>query len=211
MAQELTPGLPGKPISAAAPRQLVQEEQITAGGAGPAKQVYLTMPQFRQVFPNAPKNAAEAFVPHLNDTLALYDITTKERIAMFLGQVGHESGEFRYVREIASGSAYEGREDLGNTQPGDGRRFKGRGLIQVTGRANYLACGKELGLDLIKHPELLETPHYACLSAGWYWSTRKLNKWADAGNLKEVTKRINGGFNGLEHRKELYARAIAVL
>lgn len=118
----------------------------------------------------------------------------------FLAQVAHESGAFHYTRELASGEAYEGRKDLGNTDIGDGVRYKGRGLIQITGRANYQACGDALGVDLISEPEQLEQPLLACRSAGWFWHSRNLNQLADRGDIKAITKKINGGFNGLPDR-----------
>lgn len=144
---------------------------------------------------------AEKFVRALNDTMLHYNINTPLRMQHFISQILHESGNFFYVRELASGEAYEGRKDLGNTVAGDGRRFKGRGLIQITGRANYTALSKDLGIDCVNHPELLETTLNATMSAGWFWNRAGLNKYADLDDLKTITKRINGGLNGLEDRK----------
>ncbi|MBO5387618.1 MAG: hypothetical protein J6A59_05690 [Lachnospiraceae bacterium] len=110
----------------------------------------------------------------------------------------------RYVEEIASGKKYEGRKDLGNTQKGDGMRFKGRGLIQITGRANYTELSNDVGINFVSQPLLLSLPEYAVMSACWFWDKRKLNKYADAGEFKEITRRINGGYNGLEDREKLY-------
>lgn len=157
------------------------------------------------------KARIDAFLEPLNMAMEEFDINSRMRKAAFLAQVGHESGQLRYVKELASGSAYEGREDLGNTQPGDGVRFKGRGLIQITGRNNYIACGKALALDLLTKPELLEEPESACRSAGWFWKTHGLNELADAGDFVRITKRINGGTNGLEDRQALYTKALEVL
>lgn len=151
------------------------------------------------------------FVVPLNGTMAEFEINTAKRQAAFLAQVAHESGCFKWLLEIASGDAYEGRSDLGNVQPGDGRRFKGRGLIQITGRANYAACGAALGLDLLAHPELLEEPVNACRSAGWFWKTRGLNGLADIDQFEAITKRINGGLNGLADRIAHWERAKEVL
>jgi putative chitinase len=148
------------------------------------------------------KSRIAAFFSPLVAAMGEFDINTQARQAAFLAQVGHESGQLRYVRELASGAAYEGRKDLGNIQPGDGIRFKGRGLIQITGRTNYAACGVALGLDLIARPELLEDPENACRSAGWFWKTHGLNELADSGDQVRVTKRINGGTNGLADRLE---------
>lgn len=136
----------------------------------------------------------EEYLPSLNAAMEEFEINTPAREAAFIAQVAHESGELRYVEEIASGEAYEGRVDLGNVYPGDGVKFKGRGFLQITGRDNYRACGEYLKLDLLEHPELLETPEGACRSAGWFWGIYKnLNPLADAGNFKSITIRINGG------------------
>ncbi len=159
----------------------------------------------------AAKSRVELFAVPLNAAMMEFNISTKARQAAFLSQVGHESGQLRYVRELASGEAYEGRKDLGNTQPGDGMRYKGRGLIQITGRANYKACGDALGYDLLAHPEFLESAVLACRSAAWFWRSRGLNELADAGDQVKVTRRINGGTNGLADRLALYERARQVL
>lgn len=129
------------------------------------------------------------------------------RLAHFMGQCGHESGGFRYMEEIASGAAYEGRVDLGNTQPGDGRRFKGRGPMQLTGRANYRRVGRQIGIDLERHPDIVRHPSIGLLVGCVYWSDRKLNAKADADDLLGLTKAINGGTNGLEDRRRRTAQA----
>lgn len=165
-----------------------------------------TIDQLKQIMPLAGRRA-DAFCQALNDAMAEFGIDTPARQASFLAQVAHESGQLRYVRELASGAAYEGRKDLGNVVTGDGVRYKGRGLIQVTGRANYRACGAALGLDLINHPELLEQPVAACRSAGWFWQTHGLNALADAGDQVRVTRRINGGTNGLAERLAFFETA----
>lgn len=154
---------------------------------------------------------ADTFCAPLNIAMGEFEINTPARQAAFIAQIAHESGQFRYVRELASGSAYEGRADLGNTMRGDGVRFKGRGLIQITGRANYKACGAALGLDLILYPELLEQPMYACRSAGWFWKARGLNELADAGDQVKITRRINGGTNGLAERLAYFEIAKKVI
>ncbi len=166
--------------------------------------------QLLKIMPNA-RNRAALFIDPLNAAMAEFDIDTPARQSSFLAQIGHESGQLLYVRELASGAAYEGRADLGNSQPGDGVRFKGRGLIQITGRANYVACGIALGLDLLARPELLEQPVNACRSAAWFWKTRGLNELADTGDQVRVTRRVNGGTNGLADRLALYAVADRVL
>ncbi|WP_337996239.1 glycoside hydrolase family 19 protein [Oleispirillum naphthae] len=151
--------------------------------------------------PYAQTRRVEVFMPHLQATVDRFGIAARPlRLAHFLAQVAHESGSLRYTEEIASGDAYEGRTNLGNTHPGDGRRYKGRGLIQLTGRFNYRECGAALNLPLEDQPELLAEPEAACLSAGWYWETRGLNGIADTDDALKVTRRINGGTNGLEDR-----------
>lgn len=110
-----------------------------------------------------------------------------------------------------SQARYEGRKDLGNTEPGDGFKFRGRGLIQTTGRANYAATGEALGIDLLRDPTLLALPENAARSAGWYWQSRGLNALADLGDFRRITLRINGGTNGLADRQALYTAAQAVL
>lgn len=126
------------------------------------------------------------------------------RVAAFIAQVGHESAQLRHVREIwgpaTQQAGYEGRSDLGNTEKGDGSKCRGRGLIQVTGRANYTACGEALGLDLIARPELLELPQHATMSAAWFRSIHGLNTLGDQGLFVKITRSINGGFNGQDGR-----------
>lgn len=162
--------------------------------------------QLLRIMPFA-KSRVDTFLPHLIAAMKEFHINTPARQASFLAQVGHESGQLRYVKELASGAAYEGRKDLGNTQPGDGVRYKGRGLIQITGRANYAKCGAALGHDLISQPVLLESPELACRSAAWFWSANGLNELADKGDQVKVTRRINGGINGLADRLALYETA----
>jgi predicted chitinase len=118
------------------------------------------------------------------------------------------------MEEIASGAAYEGRSDLGNTQPGDGERFKGRGPIQLTGRTNYRACGAFLGVDLEAQPERAKDPDVAFRTAGWFWKGHGCNELADYGDeisFKAITRHINGGLNGLVSREAYYAKAREVL
>ena len=174
----------------------------------------ITTQQLLQILPNAGQ-VADVFAPVLNTAMNRYQIVGSKRVAAFIAQIGHESGQLKYVKEIwgptKAQTRYEGRADLGNTQPGDGSKFRGRGLIQITGRANYKACGEALGLDLINQPELLEKPQHACMSAAWFWATRSLNTLADAGQFDAITRRINGGQNGAADRQALYARALKVL
>lgn len=194
--------------------------------AKPLKPNDMTLGQIKEAT-CAPTSCAEKFMPYINETCNRYNINTPIRQLCFLAQLGHESGGLFYTEELASGKAYEGRKSLGNTVPGDGVRFKGRGLIQITGRANYKSLSDALGVDFVGNPSLLGgrnvkecTPQqlkYAALSAGWYWNSRKLNAIADkididqlideGDNLaafKELTKKINGGYNGLADRLNRY-------
>lgn len=174
----------------------------------------ITEQQLLQILPNAGRQAG-VFVSVLNVAMGKYGIVTRLRIAAFIAQVGHESGQFRWLKELwgptAQQAGYEGRADLGNKISGDGFKYRGRGLIQVTGRANYAACGDALGLDLINQPELLEQPQYATMSAAWFWSTRGLNTLADQGQFVKITRRINGGLTGQDDRQALYDKALEVL
>ncbi|CRM87301.1 putative chitinase [Pseudomonas sp. 22 E 5] len=170
--------------------------------------------QLLQILPNAGRQAG-VFVPALNAAMNRYGIVGTARAAAFIAQVGHESGQLRYVREIWGPTAqqlgYEGRADLGNTVKGDGSKYRGRGLIQITGRANYEACGEALGLDVINQPDQLEQPQYAAMSAAWFWSTKGLNTLADQGEFVKITRRINGGLTGQDDRQALYDKALQVL
>ena len=174
----------------------------------------ITQLQLLQILPNA-RPVAGVFVSVLNTAMSRYGIIGQLRVAAFIAQVGHESGQLRHVREIwgptAQQAGYEGRADLGNTVKGDGSKYRGRGLIQITGRANYAACGEALGLDLINQPELLEQPQHAAMSAAWFWSTKGLNTLADKGEFVKITRRINGGLTGQDDRQALYDKALKVL
>lgn len=167
--------------------------------------------QLRKVMPNLSPEKAEAMLPHLNKAMKEFGIDTPQRASAFLAQLAHESGELKYFEELASGSAYEGRRDLGNTQSGDGQRFKGRGPIQLTGRANYAAASKALGIDLVNNPELAARPDIGFRIAGWFWQSKGLNNLADQGDFNGITKRVNGGYNGAASRNQYYAKAQAAL
>ena len=173
----------------------------------------MTPDTLKRIYPQATAANLTRFAPLLTAAMAEFNINTPGRQAAFVAQIGHESGQLRYVEEIASGAAYEGRKDLGNTQPGDGKRFKGRGLIQITGRENYAAATMALDIDVLNHPELLAEPANAARSAAWWWADHGLNELADDGpaNFRAITRKINGGLNGIEDREQLYARARSVL
>jgi putative chitinase len=162
-----------------------------------------------------PPARATTWADPLSAAMALYSIDTPVRQAAFLAQVGHESGRLVYVHELwgptAQQKGYEGRADLGNIAVGDGFKYRGRGLIQVTGRANYTTAAVALNLSLVDHPELLEDPDNAALSAAWFWNAHNLNDLADAGAFETITRRINGGLNGLADRLVLWGSAKAAL
>ncbi|MDQ3021301.1 MAG: peptidoglycan-binding protein [Bacteroidota bacterium] len=169
----------------------------------------LTFAQLKKIMIGAKTSDIETFIEPIKTVMEKYEINTPLRIAHFLAQLGHESGSMRYKQEIASGAAYEGRRDLGNTQTGDGRKFKGHGLIQITGRANHTAYAKYVGdLDLIDNPERLGSePAHSAGAAAWFWMTKNLNSYADNDDVLTITKRINGGTNGLQDRKDYLVRA----
>jgi len=186
----------------------------------------LTETQLKKICPNISDNNLKVYTPLLNEALKKYDIITIERTACFLSQIIHESGSFKFVKELASGKAYEGRLDLGNTQAGDGVKFKGRGLIQTTGRTNYKLVSQYLFNDerLLQNPEILEQPEYALESACYYWKSKDLNficdkpdDWTRLYKDKARTKfewltiKINGGLNGLSDRLHHYKLAKSVL
>jgi len=164
----------------------------------------------RRMFPNA-GSRLDAHLHYISPALEHAAIDTPERMAAFLAQLAHESGEYRYMEEIADGSDYEGRLDLGNIEPGDGVRFKGHGPIQITGRYNHLACGLALGLDLIAEPRLICQPEHGTASACWFWNSRNLSPLADRGWFKAITRAINGGYNGLFDRRSYWDRNRSIL
>jgi putative chitinase len=177
----------------------------------------------------------------LNDTFAKYGINTPTRQAAFIGQCQHESNNFKTLEEnlhysaqslmrvwpsrfdqatadkyadnpeMIANKVYGGRADLGNTQDGDGWKFHGRGVIQLTGRSNYQVCGDALGQPFTSQPELLLEPEWACMSAGWYWNKKGLNALAEAEDWTTMTKRINGGTLGLDDRINRIHKAMDIL
>lgn len=164
----------------------------------------------RAVAPNVPQERADWIAPSLSAAAAEFGINTRLRVAHFLAQLAHESGGFRHREEIwgptRAQKRYEGRDDLGNTEPGDGFRFRGRGWIQLTGRANYRTYGRKLGVALEADPDLARSDgNVMARIAACYWADRKINPWADRDSLVQVTKKINGGLNGYADRA-LYLR-----
>lgn len=176
--------------------------------------------ELQSVMPALPAAKREALLPFLNGALSEFAIDSAPRHAAFLAQLAHESGQFRFMEELWGPTPAQQRyeppstlaTDLGNTQPGDGKRFKGRGPIQITGRANYRKYGRLLGVDLESQPQAAARPELAFRIAGLYWSSNGLNELADeatADAFKKITRRINGGFNGLADRQQFYAVACA--
>jgi putative chitinase len=177
----------------------------------------ITIAQLKKMMPTAGAKA-EIYIDPLNFTMDHYEINTSQRAAAFLATLAHESLNLRFTEEIADGSAYEGKLELGNTQPGDGKRFKGHGLIQLTGRANHEAYAAYQGMTVEEVLEALKTPEGATDVSGWFWHVlRKLNPLADAGDFLTIQKRVNGinrrtgRPNAWEDRLERYELAKSVL
>jgi putative chitinase len=182
----------------------------------------LTTEQLQAIMPLLSAAKRATLFPFLTAAADEFGIDQPARAAAFLAQLAHESAQFRFMEEIWGPTAAQRRYeppgklagDLGNTEPGDGRRFKGRGPIQITGRANYRRFGDVLGLDLVSAPEQAALPDVAFRIAALYWSKKGLNELADrvtAEAFREITRRINGGFNGLAERERFYETAKAVL
>lgn len=171
----------------------------------------LTDDELRQIMPNCAAAKRADYLPFIQQAMQEFGITSYLRETAFLAQLAHESGELRYMEEIASGAAYEGRANLGNTQPGDGKRYKGRGPIQLTGRANYTKYGQLLGLDLVNNPPIAATKEVGFRIAGQFWKLNGLNELADQQKFETITRRINGGINGLPDRIKYYERARKVM
>ena len=179
----------------------------------------ITDAQLKQVMPSLPQAKRQLCLPPLNAAMTANAIDVPLRVAAFVAQLAHESGEFRWMEEIwgptPAQKRYEPPGDLaaklGNTQAGDGKRFKGRGAVQITGRFNYAKFGGLLGLDLIGDPASAAAPEVAFATAGLFWRANGLNELADGRQFVAITRRINGGTNGLADRQRYYERAKAVL
>lgn len=192
----------------------------------------VTLDIMAQAFPALPRDQAQANMPFLNATLDRFDIDTNRRIAAFFAQIGHESLDLTVLHELPhrkvietcnyckrngphdAGAQYEGRVDLGNTKPGFGVKYVGRGWLQNTGYANYYRLTQALGIDFLHSPELLETAECAALAAGLFWHDRKLNDHADVDDFDGITFRVNGGYNGKPDRDRRWAickRALGVV
>lgn len=180
---------------------------LADGVIGPRTATALFSYMARGKFPETCAALGKGLAAHGHE----YGIFRTLRLAHFLGQLSHESARFRYMQEIASGAAYEGRKDLGNIRRGDGIRYKGRGPIQLTGRANYRTVGARLGLPLEDDPALAARPEIGIRIALDYWRSRSINAPADADNINRVTRLINGGTNGLADRIAETDRAKRIL
>jgi putative chitinase len=176
----------------------------------------VTLAQLHAVMPALPSAKAHLYIAPLNAAMAEFKINNRLRICAFLGQVAEESGQLAWFQEFASGWEYDISRNptlargLGNLTVGDGPRYKGRGPIQLTGRSNYVACGRALGIDLVDNPDLAIQPNIAFRTAGWFWSTHGLNALADQQDYRGITLRINGGYNGYATRLAFYERALTV-
>ena len=171
----------------------------------------MTNEQLRQIATYATLVNINTYAPILNRYMHNYNICGKLRESAFIATIIWESGSFKYTREIASGKAYEGRKDLGNIYKGDGERYKGRGLIQITGRANYTLASQALGVDFVSRPELIEQPDFATMVSCWWWNMKGLNEVADTGDFRKVTRIVNGGYNGMADREFWYNKAMKIL
>ena len=174
-------------------------------GSTPVSNVVIPSSEFK--LENLKGHIPDSVIAQIPDTAAKFNITNNLRLAHFLAQCGHESGDFKWVVEFASGKAYEGRKDLGNTQPGDGVKFKGRGFVQLTGRVNYMDFSKFIGEDCVTNPDLVSTK-YPMASAAYFFNKNKLWSICDLGSsddvVEKVSRRVNGGTNGLSDRIERF-------
>ena len=171
----------------------------------------ITADMIKIIAPNSKTEIVAPMINYLNKYLPSYGIDSYLRICHFIAQAAHESASFRTLEEYADGSAYEGRKDLGNVNKGDGKRYKGRGIFQLTGRANYRDMSNKLKMDLENNPTLAATPEVSVLTALEYWKSRSLSTYADQDDVTTITKRINGGLNGFDQRKAYLAKAKTVI
>jgi len=201
----------------------------------------LTPELLKQCLPESSDESVQLYAHAIESACEEFEINTPQRLAAFLAQICHESGNLKSVRENLNYSSdglqavfpkyfnvadakkyhrnpenianrvYANRMGNGSEESGDGWKYCGRGLIQLTGKTNYDLCGAELGFDLINDPSYLQTPEGAARSAAWFWKKNRLNELADTGDMKSITKRINGGYIGLENRINHYEHAKVVL
>ena len=208
-----------KTLSSAQSQGFEQPQSAGPVDVGNGAAAPLTQSQLARIMPNLKPDKLAAYFPFLVSAMGEFEINTPLRMAAFLAQIAHESGEFRFMEEIWGPTAAQKRYEppsslaarLGNTQPGDGFRYKGRGPIQITGRFNYKKYGDALGIDLVDNPQLAATPQVGFRTAGLYWHVNNCNRLADQQNFVGITKVINGGTNGLDDRLKYYNRAKQVL
>jgi putative chitinase len=200
--QQLEQWNPGDPSTAPKDVGQVKDPTKTAPGDG------VTPDQLKRIAPSMGDEKATEYAPLINSAMKEFGIDTPLRQAHFLAQISHETDGFRTMEEYSSGRQYNGRKKLGN-RPGtnDGVTYKGRGAIQLTGRYNYDEAGKDLGVDLINNPRRAEDPDLAFRVAGWFWSKNNINDKADNNDLEGVTRKINGGTNGIKDRGAYFKRA----
>lgn len=178
----------------------------------------ITESMVRQAFPNLTNKDAATFADAFRQWFPVYGITNPRRVSAFIAQVGHESGSLRHLVEIWGPTPQQRKYEppnrlaniLGNAQPGDGRRFRGRGLIQITGRHNYSQISRAFSINFLDNPDLLAEPNMAVRSACWWWSSRNLNDIADLDTVdafRRITRIINGGFNGWDDRLKRWEAA----
>lgn len=171
----------------------------------------ITKDILKKIAPQANDKIISDLEHYFDEYLQKYNVNTYLRVCHFLAQAAHESAGFRTLEEYASGAAYEGRKDLGNVNAGDGKLYKGRGIFQLTGRSNYQAYGQKIGVNLEAKPALAADPKISVLTALEYWNSKKLSDYADKDDILTITKRINGGTNGLDSRKEFLDRAKKII
>ncbi|MBD2103272.1 glycoside hydrolase family 19 protein [Leptolyngbya sp. FACHB-261] len=205
------------------PDETAEVKDLASSSASPvpsATKTYVTADQVLKIVGSQNlESRIKSLIPGLNATLDKFEINTDLRIAHFLAQIIHESGGFRWIREIWGPTDQQKRYDppsrlatmLGNTHAGDGKKYMGRGAIQLTGRSNYQQFSNAIAVDFVSHPEWAESPQYAIMVAGWYWKTRKINLPADSDNVVRVTRLINGGTIGLAERRKYLDRAKQVI
>lgn len=199
-----------KPIARNDVQQELQTRAANAQSPDATKKTTrpVTADELQKISPGLPRAQAELMAPKVSAAMEQAGITDKRERAAFLAQTAHETDGFRTMEEYASGKDYEGRKNLGNTQKGDGERFKGRGLVQLTGRDNYEKAGAAIGVDLANQPELAAQSPYAEQIAAWYWKQNGIGELAREGKFEKVTRGINGGTNGKESRRDYYDRAL---
>lgn len=171
----------------------------------------LTNEIMKQITPNGDPKILEEFVKYFNQHYKKYKVDNYLRVCHFIAQAAHETAGFKTLQEYASGAAYEGRKDLGNIYPGDGKKFKGRGIFQLTGRSNYVNYGAKIGKNLEADPPLAAEAEVSMLTACEYWNSKNLSELADKDDVTSITKKINGGLNGFEDRKFLLTKTKAAV